>query len=483
MGQGIEKRWLFIASLAALVAARSVSVVLANDWAFEENFNSDPVSPSQLDLPALDYVVTHRTHPRDHLSAETLTFPADHGDNCSGPPNQHIVSSSHLSNAENPDESFYVCKNHMMSSLGEVSGYSVSSFFPRQSFYFADNGVLEFETNMDVDHSRFWWEVMIVPRHLLKVGAAEDWLPIDETYASDSIVFSLQENGQRKIQYHRGAVPPGGIVFSETDWRDWRFVNNEVPSDDPQFLDRRRRHLHRIEFAEDKITWSIEKLDGGMDAFEVNLEEPLAFQQGLVLFKTHSYTPTKDGNLARYTVHWDEIRFSGPVVGQYQAIESGELVYLQANGSRPIGDSANQLIEIPDTSVLANSPILFGQIHNPVIGQVLLSINGQPPIAVSPYEYEDGCNSSGWKSFQLPVDGVNFHQGSNTLTWTVGPRPSCLESWEWDGFSIKGLELQYDLDAETKIEPTKIPIPAAAIFISLALGASIGMRRLGALSR
>ena len=466
-----------IARLFAFAIMVGGCQVFANEWAYEESFNIDPASPSQDALPAMDFVVTHRTHPRDHLSAEALAFPADHGADCAGPPEQHIITSSHLSNGENPDDSFYVCKNHMMSSLGEVSGYSVSSFFPRQSFYFADNGILEFETNMDVDHSRFWWEVMIVPRHLLKVGAAEDWLPIDETYASNSIVFSLQDNGQRKIQYHRGEIPPSGIVFSETDWRDWRYVNNEVPANDPQFLDRRRRHLHRIEFAADKIIWSIEKLDGSMDAFEVPLDEPLAFRQGLVVFKTHSYTPTKDGNLSRFTVHWDEIRFNGPVVGKYEAIESDDLVYLQANGSRPIGDSANQVIEIPDESILAHSPNLFGQIHNPVMGQVLLSINGQPSFAVSPYEYEDGCNSSGWKSFQLPVDGASFHQGTNTLVWTVGPRPSCLESWEWDGFSIKGLELQYDVDVTSEVEGTKIPVPAMAILASLVMVGFLGARK------
>lgn len=451
----------------------------AEPWAFEAKFDHDPLAPSQTELPAMDYVVTHRTHPKDHLSAELLSFPADHGNDCAAPPNQHLVTASHLSNGEYPDQSFYVCRNHMMSSLGDVSGYSVSSFYPRQSFRFSPSGVLEFETNMDIGHPRFWWEVMIVPREFLKVGAAEDFLPIDETYAKESIVFSLQDNGQRKIQYHHANIPPAGIVFSVKDWRAWTDVNNEIPPGDPRFQDRRRRHLHRIEILADKIIWSIEKLDGTMDAFEVDLAEPLAFEEGLVLFKTHSYTPTKDGNLDRYTVHWDEIRFSGPVVGKYSVVESADLVYLQANGSRPVGDSVEQMIEIPSTDVLENNPILFGQVHNPVVGQVLVSINGAPNMVVHPYEYEDGCNSSGWKSFRQALTTDMLRVGSNTLLWSVGPRPACLESWEWDGFSIKGLEIQYETSAngEEEGEVRAVPIQAPMLIIGFLALAYAGVRR------
>jgi len=58
-----------------------------------------------------------------------------------------------------------------------------------------------------------------------------------------------------------------------------------------------------------------------------------------VLFKTHAYTPEKDGNTDQYTFHWDNIRFDVPVVGRYQAFEAQDVVYLQANGDRPIGES------------------------------------------------------------------------------------------------------------------------------------------------
>lgn len=466
--------------LITFVASFALQASLAAEWAFEANFNSDPAWPTQAGLPSdMDFVVTHRTHPRDHLSAELLSFPADHGPDCAGPPSQHSVTSSHLSNGSNPDQSFYVCKNHMMSALGEVSGYSVSAFYPRQDFDFSEGGVIEFETNMNVGHPRHWWEVMIVPRELLKVGAAEHFWPIDETYPSESILLSLLPDGKRKITLHSGATPPAGIIASSTDWRDWKFLNNETPDNDPQFDDRRRRHLHRIEVNANKITWWVEKLDGELDAFELNLPNGIPFNQGLVVLKTHAYTPNKDGNFDRLTVHWDEFRFDGPVVGKYDVIESPSLVYLQANGSRQVGENETQTLDIPSGTNLDRQPVLFGQVHNPMVGQVLLSINGGPNKVVSPYEYENGCNTSGWKSFRLPITPSDIHEGANELRWTIGPRPDCIESSIWNGFSIKGLELQ--LEHEIEAEPSNkrtVPIPFIVLGLFAAGLISLSFRRL-----
>ena len=172
-------------------------------------------------------------------------------------------------------------------------------------------------------------------------------------------------------------------------------------------------------------------------------------------------------------------------MGKYSVVESADLVYLQANGSRPVGDSVEQTIEIPNSAVLENDPILFGQVHNPVIGQVLVSINGAPDIVVHPYEYEDGCNSSGWKSFRQPLMADMLRVGSNTLVWSVGPRPACLESWEWDGFSIKGLEIQYEsvTNGGGGGAIRKVPVQGLALIIAFLALTYTGLRRIHVLTR
>ncbi len=416
-------------------------------WAFEETFDGDPSAPSQALLPTnFDYVVTHRTHPKAHFDPFS-SFPADHGDDCAGPNPavsplpQHSVTTSHFSNGANPDQSFFVCKNHMMSSMGDVSGYSVTAFWPKQEFNFANGGVLEFDVNINGNHPRSWWEVMLVPRGELKVGPAREWLPIDEVYPKDRIVFEYMQN-KRKIQVGTAALDPNGKIVDVAEWGNWE----QMFAGDPATTDRRIRRTMRMTFNNDQLIWAIEKADGSFDEYSVNVPGGLPFDQGLVVFKTHAYTPQKDGNTNTYTFHWDNIRFSGPVLGRYENFEAApdDVAYLQANGSVPIGTSDAISIDLPQ---IGPNPILFGQVHNPMRGQVQLSINGREPMAVNPYDYPDGCSSQGWKSFQVALDPAWLQDGENTFQWTVGQRPDCVGAdWPWDGFSIKSLEVQFDLD-------------------------------------
>ncbi len=425
------------------------------EWAFEETFDGDPSAPSQELLPDnFDYVATHRSHPKDHFTKAYDPFLVDHDETCTGPnPEvsplpQRYVRTVQDSNGSNPDETFFICKNHMMSSMGEVEGYSVSAFWPRQEFNFADGGVLEFEVNINDSHAvRSWWEVMIVPRDQLKVGAGPTDSPISETYPDDRIVLDFRRN-VRTIKVGTGALAPEGWLAKETQRGQWDFAwwSNLYP-EDPALDDRRIRRTMRIELGDEQITWSIETADGSFDSWTVDVPGGLPFDEGLVLFKTHAYNPIKDGNLDTYTFHWDNIRFDGPVTGRYDVHEADDVVYLQRNGDREIGESETVTIDLP-SSALDTDPVLFGQIHQPKRGQVLLSINGGPNIAVEPYEYDrDDCASDHWKSFHLDLDPAWLRAGENTLTWTIGPKPDCADGpIDWNGFSAKFLQIQTAAD-------------------------------------
>ena len=442
-----RKTFLLVIAILGVFSENAEAQTLS--WAFEERFDGamfNPSSPSQTVLPrTFDYVVTHRTHPKNHVSFPK-PYLADHGKDCAGPPSQHTVFTSHTSNGENPDESFFVCKEHMMSSMGQVSGYSVTTFYPKQEFEFADSGILEFDVNINESGARSWWEILITPRDQMKVAAAQDFFPIDETYPEDRIVLTFAQT-KRKIQIGTGAIPPDGWTVIAKDWRAWR----NVDPNDPALTDRRIRRRHRLEFEKNRISWSIETKDGTMDEYSAELPEGLPFTRGLVLFKTHAYTPEKDGNFDRYTFHWDNIRFSGPVVGRFETFETTELGYLQANGNRPIGDSTTMSITLPHISP---APVLFGQVHSPMAGQVLLSINGGTPMVVDPYDYEvDGCTSSGWTSFRVELEPSWLQAGENIFKWTIGPRPACAADWKWNGFSVKNLEVQFDRDSEAAPVP------------------------------
>ncbi|MEZ5286856.1 MAG: hypothetical protein R2712_19015 [Vicinamibacterales bacterium] len=338
-------------------------------WAFEETFDGlNPASPSQSMLPrTFDYVVTHRTHPSTPDGVDAAgsygTFLADHGPDCGAPDAQHTVAgTTHRSNTAAPDPSFFICRDHMMSSMGDVEGYSVSAFYPRQEFDFAAGGVLEWDVNLNTPHARSWWEIMITPRSELQLGAARDWLPIDETYPADRIVLVFSDRSSREVEVGRGAIPPGGVTASGGDWAGWDVRN----PGDPALTDRRIRRRMRLELTAGTLRWSIQRADGSWDALSVPLPAGLPFTRGLVAFKTHAYTPQKDGNRHLYTYHWDNIRFSGPRLEPFVGYEAGGVVNLESNGSTPIGTTRTQPLELPRVGA---APVLIGQTHGGLVGR------------------------------------------------------------------------------------------------------------------
>ncbi|MFK7996644.1 MAG: hypothetical protein AB8B87_21080 [Granulosicoccus sp.] len=423
----------------------------SDPWALIERFSGDPASPSQALLPDnFDFVVTHRTEPKEQFSKLYAPYPADHDQSCAGPDplivptRQHQVYTTQNSNGQNPDQSFYVCKHHMMSSMGEVGPYSVSAFWPRQEFDFADGGILGFDVNVNEGHSqRHWWEIMIVPREQLKVGAGPVDSAIDETYPVDRIVLDFRHL-VRRIKVGAGALAPDGWLVNEREFGqyDWAYWGALHPYD-PALADRRIRRTMRIILRNNRIHWGIRTHEGSWDMFSVPIPGGLPFHRGLVVFKTHAYTPYKQNNFDTYTFHWDNILFDGPIVGKYQSDYAGDVVYLQRDGHRQIGDS--QAVSI-DLAQLGDNPVLFGQLNSPKRGQTLLSINGRPNISVDPYQYDHGnCFSRDWKSFRLPLEPDWLIPGVNTFQWTVGPRPACdYGPYDWDGFSVKFLQIQTD---------------------------------------
>ncbi len=443
-------------------------------WAFEETYDGlNPAAPSQDLLPrTFDYSVTHRNHPahpegpfgedEDHWSE----YPADHGMDCSPPPTQHPVEyTTHTSNRNSPDKSFFICRNHMMSSMGDVDGYSVTNFWPLQEFDFSQGtGVLEFDVNINVNPARSWREILIAPRDQMKIAPAEDWLPIDETYPKDRIVFTLSDHSKRSIKVGTGVIAPDGWIAEENDWRDgdWAFPG------DPALTDRAIRRKNRITITNNKITWSIMKQDGTFDDVSVDVPQGMPFKRGLVMFKTHAYTPQKDGNTNIYTYHWDNIRFNGPKLPPYEVFELADILNLEGNGSVPVGTTETVSIDLPK---IGPNPAVFAQIHQPQKGQVLLSINGNPNIDITNgMNLNDNCNASGWTSTRIPIDPALLKVGSNSLKWTIGPRASCVASWTWDGYAVKDFEIQFDgtsvgggtTSTPTPTQPPSNPTPTSA---------------------
>jgi hypothetical protein len=275
-----------------------------------------------------------------------------------------------------------------------------------------------------------------MPRSQLQAAAVKEWLGADETYPAQRIVLTFTSDSTRQVE-----VGTGSQVVEESHWPGWVMAHEG----DPALTDRRIRRPMRLELGADRLSWGIQQEEGGFDWMHVELPNGLPLTRGLVLFTTHAYTPEKDGNLDQYTFHWDNIRFSGPRLPMYEVYETEGVVTLQASAGASVGSSVEQVVTLPRVE---RNPVLFGQVHSGLQGQVLLRVNDGPEIAVQPHSQaakNDPCWFGTWRSFRVEVPSAALRVGDNVLRWTVGPRPACAAGqWWWDGFNLKGVEIQMD---------------------------------------
>lgn len=424
-----------------------LSTVRSKKWGLRLTFDGTPDSPSQSLLPnkVCDYVVTHRVHPMETFTQEYSEYPGDHDTECRGPDPaiiplpQHAIQTSQLGTGSKPDPAFYVCNNHMMTAMGDVSPYSIASFYPKREWVFANGGEIRFHVSNNSKRRRQWYEIVVTPRNLTRVGAAPDWAPIDETYPKKHIAVRFL-HGNREMEVSTGA---SDTIVSTSDPDQGRYQWQATYPDDPSLSDRRVLLQHRLKISKNlkTVSWSVLTYRGEWDSLVLQLPEPISFTQGIVQIKTHSYTPTKDGNVNDYTDHWDNIMFSGRMVGAYVNYETKNTVYLQANGDRTVGESQSVVIRVRQ---VGRNPVLFGQLHQPVAGEVLLSVNGGKSFEVHPDEYTDKCASYGWMTFRVYLNRNALKKGKNKFKWVIGKR-RCPETSAWIGFSVKSLEIQFDV--------------------------------------
>ena len=223
----------------------------------------------------------------------SATWQADHDKHLTdcGDPNLF----HHTADKADRTSSFYVCRDHMMTTMGDVDGYSVTWFTPAQVF----NGRTKVAWDVTVTDlgDRQWWEVAIIP-----AGGPEatviDWLSPDPSnlpnYPASSVVigsgpfggdFHVHSAGQDRTPTWQPmcgayALDPEGCA-SKALRRPWSVTDN-------------RNGTITIRF--NAFTWTV---NGSFPSGDFE-----------VIFKQHSYTPDKDGIPMGHTFHWDNIIIS-----------------------------------------------------------------------------------------------------------------------------------------------------------------------------
>jgi hypothetical protein len=247
-----------------------------------------------------DRFVTGVYHRDSTLVAQT-EWPGDHahgapGEDCGEPTTSRTVSRAQ------PAESFYVCRNHLMTSVGDTAGYSIAWFEPNRTF--TTESTVSWYVNVTDLGARQWWEVAIVPAGWSSGEpgcprcAAIDWLADPggpagvPAYPADMLVVGSGPFGNDGL-IRTGGVNRDPLGWSSIVWEDPEGAASKAIRRPFSITDNRDGTI-TVVFLGETYTY------------------PGAFpDEYVVKFKDHSYTPDKDAIPQGYTWHWDNISITG----------------------------------------------------------------------------------------------------------------------------------------------------------------------------
>jgi hypothetical protein len=220
---------------------------------------------------------------------------------CGTPDTQRPLSSS-ASNT-NLGQLVFLCRDHLMSSMGDVDGYSVVWFSPKASFVGARQ--VSWDVNVTDLGARQWWEVAIIPKGAPKVTAI-DWVAaVAELprYPAGSVVVG---NGPFGNTLH---VHAGGVDHNPS----WQPICGQYALDPEGCASKQLRRAWSVtDNGDGTIT-----VDFNGNRYTVPGRFPAEFE---VVFKDHNYTPDKDGVPVGHTWHWDNIVVRSTPVASTQQV-------------------------------------------------------------------------------------------------------------------------------------------------------------------
>ncbi len=226
---------------------------------------------------------------RDTDVVRRTQWSGDHDLGCGSPDSQRTVQ-------RDTGEWRYTCKDHMMTSIGDTSGYSTGWFSPKATF--TGQNKVSWDVNVTDLGNRQWWEVMIAPADFRSgVGscpqcAVADWLSPDPSglpaYPNGSVVVGNGPFG-RDIQVH-------------TDGAERDVASSSICTLDPEGCG--SKPIRRTFSITDNENGTVTVDYGGFATYTVPGSFPDQFN---VIFKDHNYTPEKDNNPVGFTWHWDNI--------------------------------------------------------------------------------------------------------------------------------------------------------------------------------
>ncbi|MEM8746198.1 MAG: hypothetical protein AAGF91_05820 [Actinomycetota bacterium] len=237
-------------------------------------------------LDDFDWGVYHR----DTDLVDQTSWSADHDTDCGSPDSQRTINRNSSTGWR------YLCRDHVMTSIGDTSGYSTGWFAPTRSF--SNARTVSWDVNVTDLKGRQWWEVMVVPSSF-STGIADCPQCAAAPWMNDTAGLPTYPNGSVVV----ANGPFGGDIRIHVDGNDMKVQDHTHMCD----LDREgceSKAIRRTFSITDNGDGSLTIQYGNAATYRVPGSLPDRFD---VILKDHNYTPNKDGDPVGYTWHWDNI--------------------------------------------------------------------------------------------------------------------------------------------------------------------------------
>lgn len=252
-------------------------VSLSGPAQFEESFDNNG------GLNRFRYGLYHR----DDFVVTQNTWPGDHDLSC-GPP-----STTRTIRRSVPNEFIYVCRDHVMTAIGDTSGYSVGWFAPNRVF----SSVTEVCWTVTLTNlgTRQWWKVAVLSVNAPDVMSEVESSALSGIEGSDRAVASWGGVG--------GAPAKLRIGNARQNFFEMTAGNDKMTRYPACFRDN----------LDGTLTFTIRGPRNGGAVVTDSFTTAGSFPSGQVkvVFQDHNYTPTKSDNMVGtpigYTWHWDDI--------------------------------------------------------------------------------------------------------------------------------------------------------------------------------
>ncbi|MCB0965211.1 MAG: hypothetical protein KDB37_00120 [Ilumatobacter sp.] len=217
------------------------------------------------------------------------TWTGDHDTACGSPDTQRTLSwrpsDSQVTRQAN---AFYLCRDHLMTAMGEVDGFSIVTFAPKPTFDAVSRVCVD--VNLTNLGARQWWKMGVVSAGLYN----STYRGVPGYVLSDVTASDVPDiiGNDRVIASWGGAGAHVALL---------RIGHDVGPQANPTPTDKATRHQAcLVDNQNGTITFTVAG---------TSMTSPGSFPTGpkRVVFYDQNYTPDKDGPVLGHTWHWDNV--------------------------------------------------------------------------------------------------------------------------------------------------------------------------------